>query len=114
MTLSTQARDVLIRAGKTFVQTALPTGAVLYSHVAVSHTSVPVSTVEAGALGAASAALSVLWNGSSAILGARRAKQLTELAAAIDAAVAARVAVPAPAVAAPVSTPLAPVSPPTP
>ena len=79
------AKDVLTRAGKTFVQTLLPSVAYLSTHT--HQLTYPVA---ASALLASSAAtVSILWNGSTALLGARRAGQLATIAAAIEAAVAA-------------------------
>jgi hypothetical protein len=76
--------DVLKRAGKTAVQAFLPS--VVYATRNEHAIAYPV--LLSGAIGAGAAAVSVLWNGSSALLGAHRAKQLATLAGAIDAAVA--------------------------
>lgn len=80
-------RDVVVRAVKTFVQAAAPTGIYLYEHAGKGAIAWP--TVEAGFLSAAAATLSVLWNGSSILLSKRREKQLLALQKAIDEAVVA-------------------------
>lgn len=81
------ARDVVVRSAKTFVQAAAPTGVYLYEHA--GHGAITWPSVEAGFLGAAAAAISVLWNGSAVLLSARRERQLVELKQVIDEAVAA-------------------------
>jgi hypothetical protein len=81
--ISPRAKDVLVRAGRTFVQAFLPS--VVYATRNEHAIAYPV--LLSGAIGASAAALSVLWNGSSALLSARRDRQLLELAAFVESAV---------------------------
>lgn len=90
MALTPAQHDVVVRAEKTFVQTLLPTVTLAYGHFA-THQPIALPGLVAGAVSAAAAACSVLWNGASVFLTTRKERKLVALAEAIDAAVAARV-----------------------
>ena len=71
------AKDVYRRAGKTFVQTALPSITVAYAHYQSNHQAGLLwPGLIAGVVSAGAASLAVIWNGSTALLGARRARKL--------------------------------------
>jgi len=76
------ARDVYRRAGKTTAQALVSSAAIAYArYQANPHGTLLWPGVLAGLAGAGAGGASVLWNGTGAILGARRARKLAALVA---------------------------------
>ena len=82
MKLSPDVRAVYVKAGKTFVQTMLPSMAYLYSHAHTWQTAYPV--LASGAIAGGAAAGAVVWNGALTAKQRSQARKLMQLADYVD------------------------------